>query len=53
MNSIDETTFPGRGDSRTGNRWLVMKFGGTSVSSADDWATILDLIREPFFTTKT
>ena len=46
MNSIDETTFPGASDVRSGERWLVMKFGGTSVSSADSWATIRDLIRE-------
>jgi diaminopimelate decarboxylase/aspartate kinase len=46
MNSIDETTFPGASDARSGERWLVMKFGGTSVSSADSWATIRDLIQE-------
>jgi diaminopimelate decarboxylase/aspartate kinase len=46
MNTIDESTFPPGSGSPSGARWLVMKFGGTSVSSADYWATIRDLIRE-------
>lgn len=46
MNSIDDTTFPARPDAGSGDRWLVMKFGGTSVSSAAQWATIRDLLRE-------
>ncbi len=27
-------------------RWVVLKFGGTSVASADNWAIIRDLVRE-------
>ena len=27
-------------------RWLVLKFGGTSVASAANWAVIRDLVRE-------
>jgi diaminopimelate decarboxylase/aspartate kinase len=26
-------------------RWIVLKFGGTSVSSADNWRTIADVVR--------
>ena len=47
MNTINQDTFPPReatGDNA--HRWLVMKFGGTSVSTADRWQTIRDLIRE-------
>ncbi|RLA27066.1 MAG: hypothetical protein DRR11_18875, partial [Gammaproteobacteria bacterium] len=47
MNTINQDTFPPRettGDNT--HRWLVMKFGGTSVSTADRWQTIRDLIRE-------
>ncbi|MFQ5635289.1 MAG: bifunctional aspartate kinase/diaminopimelate decarboxylase [Gammaproteobacteria bacterium] len=49
MNTIDENTFPARsgdGAAASRHRWLVMKFGGTSVSSPDRWATVRDLIRE-------
>jgi diaminopimelate decarboxylase/aspartate kinase len=46
VNTIDEGTFPPRAGDSTGARWLVMKFGGTSVSSAAYWATIRDLIEE-------
>ena len=42
MKTLDETTFPPAGD----NGWLVLKFGGTSVSSPDRWETIRDLIQE-------
>ncbi len=47
MKTIDEHTFPRR--DTTGHeapQWLVMKFGGTSVSTAERWQTIRDLIRE-------
>ncbi len=27
-------------------RWVVLKFGGTSVSTAERWATILNLVRQ-------
>ena len=49
MHTIDEHTFPPReGDNhnRTSGNWLVMKFGGTSVSSPESWVTIRDLVRE-------
>jgi len=46
MKTIDENTFPERLDSGPDSRWLVLKFGGTSLSSAKKWATIRDLIRE-------
>ena len=48
MNTIDEHTFPARSDDAeaASSNWLVMKFGGTSVSSPERWATIRDLIRE-------
>ena len=49
MHTINEHTFPQRaGDSSTkgDHNWLVMKFGGTSVSSPERWATIRDLVRE-------
>ncbi|NND37253.1 MAG: bifunctional aspartate kinase/diaminopimelate decarboxylase [Gammaproteobacteria bacterium] len=47
--TIDDNTFPARpGDAGAaqGERWLVMKFGGTSVASAERWATIRDLLKE-------
>jgi len=49
MNTIDEHTFPPRSadaESASSHNWLVMKFGGTSVSSRARWAIIRDLIRE-------
>jgi diaminopimelate decarboxylase/aspartate kinase len=51
MHTIDEHTFPSRpgdntNDSTGGINWLVMKFGGTSVSSPERWATIRDLVVE-------
>ena len=49
MQTLNETTFPSRPDNTcatNGRNWLVMKFGGTSVSSAKKWATIRDLVRE-------
>jgi len=46
MKTIDENTFPEGPDSGPDERWLVLKFGGTSVSSAKKWVTIGDLIRE-------
>ena len=42
MNTLGEDTFPPAGD----NGWLVLKFGGTSVSSVENWGTIRDLIQE-------
>ena len=49
MHSIDEHTFPPRDAVKSagaGQNWLVMKFGGTSVSSPERWATIRDLVLE-------
>ena len=49
MQTINEHTFPLRtGDSKPADdhNWLVMKFGGTSVSSTERWATIRDLVSE-------
>lgn len=49
MTTIDEHTFPARtrdAEPASSDNWLVMKFGGTSVSSPEGWATIRDLIRE-------
>jgi diaminopimelate decarboxylase/aspartate kinase len=49
MQTINTTTFPSRSDDihkSDGQNWLVMKFGGTSVSSPERWATIRDLVRE-------
>lgn len=47
MSTFNKDTFPPRdanGDDQ--HRWLVMKFGGTSVSTVERWQTICDLIRE-------
>jgi diaminopimelate decarboxylase/aspartate kinase len=47
MNTINPEIFPSRETSAVGaHRWLVMKFGGTSISTAERWQTIRDLIRE-------
>jgi len=46
MNTINQDTFPPRETTTAEHSWLVMKFGGTSVSSAGQWQTICDLIRE-------
>jgi diaminopimelate decarboxylase/aspartate kinase len=48
MRTLDEKTFPLDGlDSRKEKQpWLVLKFGGTSVSSLDRWQTIRDLVTE-------
>lgn len=47
MTTIHEGTFPPGAATDDGDyRWLVMKFGGTSVASAERWATIRDLIVE-------
>ena len=48
MRTLDEKTFPLDGlDSSQGQQpWLVLKFGGTSVSSLDRWQTIRDLVVE-------
>jgi len=48
MKTLYENSFPSTGDSRENdtNRWLVLKFGGTSVSSLERWETIRDLIVE-------
>jgi len=35
----------GAPDSIANSKWVVMKFGGTSVSTAKNWATIADLVR--------
>jgi len=44
MKTLDEDTFPSIDDES--HRWLVLKFGGTSVSSLERWQTIRDLIIE-------
>ncbi|MFW2405157.1 MAG: bifunctional aspartate kinase/diaminopimelate decarboxylase [Gammaproteobacteria bacterium] len=47
--TIDDNTFPARPGAPPdiqGERWLVMKFGGTSVATAERWATIRDLLKE-------
>lgn len=46
MNTINQDTYPPRETTDDDHRWLVMKFGGTSVSTAGRWRTICDLIRE-------
>ena len=51
MKTIDENTFLAGPEAsadaaEAGACWLVMKFGGKSVSSADRWATIAGLIEE-------
>lgn len=50
MKTIDASTFlpaPGRRPEQSENRnWLVLKFGGTSVSSPNRWETIRELIIE-------
>ncbi len=54
MQTIDKHSFPpgtgglsAAGQSKTeAHNWLVMKFGGTSVSSPENWATIRDLVLE-------
>ena len=40
------TSDSARSDAPNGpdTRWVVLKFGGTSVSSADNWATIADVL---------
>ncbi len=35
----------GASDSLARSQWIVMKFGGTSVSTADNWQTIAGLVR--------
>ncbi len=47
---ITEAEFPtsqslGAPDAVSNSRWVVMKFGGTSVSTAANWATIANLVR--------
>lgn len=49
-NNISETTFDdsatlGAPRSIAESPWVVMKFGGSSVSSAENWATIAELVR--------
>jgi diaminopimelate decarboxylase/aspartate kinase len=47
MRTLDENTFPQSGTlSSEDDRWLIMKFGGSSVSTAGNWAIIRDLVRE-------
>jgi diaminopimelate decarboxylase/aspartate kinase len=49
MHTIDKHTFPPRavnGRASDDQNWLVLKFGGTSVSSPEKWVTIRDLVRE-------
>lgn len=48
MRTLDENTFPLVSDesSKDRRRWLVLKFGGTSVSSLESWQIIRDLIVE-------
>jgi diaminopimelate decarboxylase/aspartate kinase len=48
MQTLDADSFPNlAATSVTGRRpWLILKFGGTSVSSAHNWAVIHDLLTE-------
>lgn len=48
MRTLDSDSFPAdrRGGSPADAPWLVLKFGGTSVSSARNWSVICDLLRE-------
>ncbi|MEM9403556.1 MAG: bifunctional aspartate kinase/diaminopimelate decarboxylase [Pseudomonadota bacterium] len=43
---FDSSEALGAGPDVVNSNWVVMKFGGTSVSSADNWASIADLIRK-------
>ena len=45
MKTIDENTFPSIEPSLwdEGSRWLVLKFGGTSVAGRKQWNTIANL----------
>ncbi len=43
--AFDDSGELGAPEEISGSPWVVMKFGGTSVSSAADWATIADLVR--------
>src|SRR5690606_39956584 len=45
---LEEAPFPdalGANEAIRKSPWVVMKFGGTSVSTADNWRTIAALIR--------
>lgn len=47
MSTINENTFPPRETTADDSQnWLLMKFGGTSVSTAESWQTIRNLVRE-------
>ncbi|MDP7420100.1 MAG: hypothetical protein QF483_09470, partial [Gammaproteobacteria bacterium] len=47
MNTVKQATLSSRpATAANDHRWLVMKFGGTSVSSVQRWETIRDLVRE-------
>ena len=42
---FEESAVLGAPDEIAESRWVVMKFGGTSVSSAENWQTIAGLVR--------
>ncbi len=46
METLDEQTFPRAENAPADGGWLVLKFGGTSIASAEKWQIIRDLIRE-------
>ena len=48
MHTLDADSFPtvAATKSPADAPWLVLKFGGTSVSSAKNWVTIHDLLTE-------
>ena len=43
---FDDSGLLGAPDSVAGSPWVVMKFGGTSVSSPENWRTIAELLRQ-------
>lgn len=43
--AFEDSAALGAPDSVADSKWVVMKFGGTSVSSAENWQTIAGLIR--------
>ena len=43
--SFEDSAALGAGSEIARSPWVVLKFGGTSVSTADNWATIVRLVR--------
>lgn len=46
MKTLDENTFPRTRETSLRSGWLVLKFGGSSVSTRDRWEIIHDLVDE-------